>query len=239
MVAVFNSNADGERGNLSSVVQAVLFDPEARKVASEQPEHFGRVKDPLLKFVNFNRLFNVGSYLETNNYLANRPSQTFLGTHSVFNFYSPTYTPNGQFADLGLVAPELQVITPETIVSDASLVAYVSTREQLAYWYSLDPSDEFTEHLNYAVVHDLAPLIDRLKTSGLSEVIDFLDEYMTQRQLSASMKNALVEYFSPKIQQTLSADYFQSEAHRIADIHGLLGSLIYQISLTPEYSQQK
>ena len=239
VVAVFNSNADGERGNLSSVVQAVLFDPEARKVASEQPEHFGRVKDPLLKFVNFNRLFNVGSYLETNNYLANRPSQTFLGAHSVFNFYSPTYTPNGQFADLGLVAPELQVITPETIVSDASLVAYVSTREQLAYWYSLDPSDEFTEHLNYAVVHDLAPLIDRLKTSGLSEVIDFLDEYMTQRQLSASMKSALVEYFSPKIQQTLSADYFQSEAHRIADIHGLLGSLIYQISLTPEYSQQK
>ena len=89
------------------------------------------------------------------------------------------------------------------------------------------------------VVHNLAPLTDRLKTSGLSEVIDFLDEYMTQRQLSSSMKNELVEYFSPKIQQTLSADYFQSEAHRIADIHGLLGSLIYQISLTPEYSQQK
>ncbi|MDA9837233.1 DUF1800 family protein [Luminiphilus sp.] len=239
VVGVFNSNADGERGNLSSVVQAVLFDPEARKAPAEQSTHFGRVKDPLLKFVNFNRLFNVGSYLETNNYLANRPSQTFLGAHSVFNFYSPTFTPNAQFADLGLVAPELQVITPETIVSDASLVAYVSTREQLAYWYSVDPSDEFTEHLNYAVVHNLAPLIDRLKTSGLSDVIDFLDEYMTQRQLSSSMKNELVEYFSPKIQQTLSADYFQSEAHRIADIHGLLGSLIYQISLTPEYSQQK
>jgi uncharacterized protein (DUF1800 family) len=238
VVAVFNSNADGERGNLSSVVQAVLFDPEARKPPAEQSKHFGRVKDPLLKFVNFNRLFNVGSYLENNNYLGNRPSQTFLGAHSVFNFYSPTYTPNGQFADLGLVAPELQVITPETIVSDASLVAYVSTREQLAYWYSVDPSDEFTEHLNYAVVHNLAPLIVRLKTSGLTEVIDFLDEYMTQRQLSASMKNDLVDYFSPKIQQTLSADYFQSEAHRIADIHGLLGSLIYQISLTPEYSQQ-
>ena len=115
----------------------------------------------------------------------------------------------------------------------------MSTREQLAYWYSLNPSDEFTEHLNYAVVHDLTPLIARLKASGLSEVIDFLDEYMTQRQLSASMKSELVEYFSPKIQHTLSADYFQSETHRNTDIDGLLGSLIYQISLTPEYSQQK
>jgi uncharacterized protein (DUF1800 family) len=239
VVAVFNSNADGERGNLSSVLQAVLFDPEARRAPSEQPEHFGRVKDPLLKFVNFNRLFSVGSYLENNNYLGNRSSQTFLGAHSVFNFYSPTYTPNGQFANLGLVAPELQVITSETIVSDASLVAYVSTREQLAYWYSVDPSDEFAEHLKYAVVHDLSPLVDRLETSGLTEVIDFVDEYMTQRQLSASMKNELVEYFSPKIQQTLSANYFQSETHRLADLHGLMGSLIYQVSLTPEYSQQK
>jgi uncharacterized protein (DUF1800 family) len=239
VVAVFNSNADGERGNLSSVLQAVLFDPEARRAPSEQPEHFGRVKDPLLKFVNFNRLFSVGSYLENNNYLGNRPSQTFLGAHSVFNFYSPTYTPNGQFANLGLVAPELQVITSETIVSDASVVAYVSTREQLAYWYSVDPSDEFAEHLKYAVVHDLSPLVDRLETSGLTEVIDFVDEYMTQRQLSASMKNELIEYFSPKIQQTLSANYFQSETHRLADLHGLMGSLIYQVSLTPEYSQQK
>ena len=239
VAAVFNSNADGERGNLSSVVQAILFDSEARKTPSEQTEHFGRVKDPLLKFVNFNRLFNVGSYLDNNNYLRNRPSQTFLGAHSVFNFYSPTYTPNGQFADLGLVAPELQVITAETIVSDASLVAYVSTREHLDYWYSVDPSDEFTERLKYAVVHDLAPLMDRLDTSGLSEVIDFVDEYMLQRQLSASMKNELLEYFDPKIQHILSADYFQSEAHRTADIHGLLGSLIYQISLTPEYSQQR
>jgi len=62
---------------------------------------------------------------------------------------------------------------------------------------------------------------------------------MTQRQLSASMKDELVEFFSPKIEQTLTADYFQSETHRNADIDGLLGSMIYQISLTPEYSQQK
>ncbi len=89
VVAVFNSNANAERGNLLSVIQAVLFDPEARKAPQEQSEHFGRVKDPLLKFVNFNRLFNVASYLQNKNYLGNRPTQTFLGAHSVFNFTAP------------------------------------------------------------------------------------------------------------------------------------------------------
>ncbi len=131
------------------------------------------------------------------------------------------------------------MITPETIVSDASLVAYVTTREQIAHWHSLDPSDQFTEHLAYAVVHDLAPLVERLETSGFDDVIDFVDEYMTQRQLSSAMKAKLTEFYASKIQWTLTADYFQSQAHRSADLHGLLGSLIYQIALTPEYSHQK
>ena len=239
VAAVFNSNSDGERGNLASVIQAVLFDSEARAVTSGQTENFGRVKDPLLKFANFNRLFNVSSYWESKNFLRNRPSQTFLGAHSVFNFYSPTHTPNKEFADRGLVAPELQVVTPETIVADASHFAYISTREQLSYWHSVDPTEESSERLNNALVHDLSPLTDRLVASNLGAVIDFLDEYMTQGNLSAPMKNELFEYFSPRIEQRQSAEYYVSEAHRTADIHALLASLIYQVSLSPEYSLQR
>ena len=239
VAAVFNSNSDSQRGNLASVIQAVLFDPEARGGASEQAQNFGRVKDPLLRFVNFNRLFNVSSYTGTKFFLRNRPSQTFLGAHSVFNFYSPTHTPNKEFADLGLVAPELQVVTPETIVADASQIAFVSTREQRAYWHTLDPSEESTKRLNSALIHDLSPVIDRLEASSLSVAIDFLDEYMTQGQLSESMKNELYSFYSPRIEQKLSADYYSSEAHRTADIHSLVGGLIYQISLLPEYSLQR
>ena len=239
VAAVFNSNSDSQRGNLASVIQAVLFDPEARAKPSEQAQNFGRVKDPLLKFVNFNRLFNVGSYAGSQNFLRNRPSQTFLGAHSVFNFYSPTHTPNKAFADLGLVAPELQVVTPETIVADASPIAYVSTREQREFWHSVDPSEESTERLNSALIHDLSPVTDRLETSNLSAAIDFLDEYMTQGQLSESMKNELYSFYSPRIEQKLAADYYSSEAHRTADIHSLLGGLVYQISLSPEYSLQR
>jgi hypothetical protein len=171
--------------------------------------------------------------------LHNRPSQTFLGAHSVFNFYSPTHTPTKEFADLGLVAPELQVVTPETIVTDASQIAYISTREQRAYWHTLDPSEESTERLSSAIIHDLSPVIDRLETSSLSVAVDFLDEYMTQGQLSEAMKNELSSFYLPRIEQKQSADFYSSEAHRTADIHSLLGGLIYQIYLSPEYSLQR
>ncbi|HAY44699.1 MAG TPA: hypothetical protein DCY55_00220 [Gammaproteobacteria bacterium] len=239
VAAVFNSNSNSQRGNLASVIQAILFDPEARAEPTEQAQNFGRVKDPLLKFVNFNRLFSVSSYSGTNFFLRNRPSQTFLGAHSVFNFYSPTHTPTKEFADLGLVAPELQVVTPETIVTDASRIAYISTREQRAYWHTSDPSEESTESLNSAIVHDLSPVTDRIETSDLSAAVDFLDEYMTQGQLSEAMKNELYSFYSPRIEQKLAADFYSSEAHRTADIHSLLAGLIYQIYLSPEYSLQR
>ena len=127
----------------------------------------------------------------------------------------------------------------ETIVADASQIAFVSTREQRAYWHTLDPSEESTKRLNSALIHDLSPVIDRLEASSLSVAIDFLDEYMTQGQLSESMKNELYSFYSPRIEQKLSADYYSSEAHRTADIHSLVGGLIYQISLLPEYSLQR
>jgi hypothetical protein len=238
VAAVFNSNAHGERGNLASVIQAILFDSEARLSASEQTESFGKAKDPLLKYVNFSRLFNVSSYRDNRLFLGNRPSQTFLGAQSVFNFFSPTHTPNKLFADQGLVAPELQVITPETIVSDASLYAYISTREQLDYWHENHTSESTQKHLNRALTHDLSPLVDRLEASDLNAVIDFLDEYMAQGRLSAQAKTELFQHFGPQLQQLRSATYYNSEPHRRAEIHSLLVRLIYQVSITPEYSMQ-
>ena len=238
VAAVFNSNAHGERGNLASVIQAILFDSEARLSASGQTESFGKAKDPLLKYVNFSRLFTVSSYRDNRLFLGNRPSQTFLGAQSVFNFFSPTHTPNKLFADQSLVAPELQVITPETIVSDASLYAYISTREQLDYWHENDTSESTQKHLNSALTHDLSPLVDRLEASDLSAVIDFLDEYMAQGRLSAQAKTELFQHFGPQLQQLRSANYYNSEPHRRADIHSLLVRLIYQVSITPEYSMQ-
>lgn len=239
VTAVFNRNEHGERGNLASVVQAILFDEEARRPLAEQPKHFGRVKDPLLKFINVNRLFNVSSYLEHNLYLANRPSQTFLGAPSVFNFYSPDHTPNRIFAEQGLVAPELQIFTAETIVSDASNYAYISTREQMSFWHGEELSDAANDHRYYAVIHDISPILSRLDGSDVSTVVDFLDEYMAHGQLTDKIKQRLIDDVTPQLEHVLHASYFDSELARTAQIHSILTGLIYQITLLPEFAVQR
>jgi len=239
VTAVFNRNEHGERGDLASVLQAILFDEEARRALHEQPAYFGRVKDPLLKFVNFNRLFKVSSYLEHNLYLANRPSQTFLGAPSVFNFYSPYHTPNRLFAEQGLVAPELQVLTAETIVNDASNYAYVATRELMDFWHDDEVSDPTSDHRYYAVVHDISPILSRLNGADVSAVIDFLDEYMVHGQFTRAMKERLINDVAPQIEHALHADYFGSELARTAHIHSILTGLIYQVALLPEFAVQR
>ena len=164
--------------------------------------------------MNFSRLFNVSSYRDNRLFLGTGPPDIPGGKRR--NFFSPTHTPNKLFADQGLVAPELQVITPETIVSDASLYAYISTREQLDYWHENDTSESTQEHLNRALTHDLSPLVNRLEASGLNAVIDFLDEYMAQGRLSAQAKTELFRHFGPQLQRLRSATYYNSESHRRA-----------------------
>jgi uncharacterized protein (DUF1800 family) len=56
---VFNSNSNGIRGDLKSVVRAILMDPEARNDQATPTQ--GRLKDPVGMYVSFVRALNAGS----------------------------------------------------------------------------------------------------------------------------------------------------------------------------------
>ena len=143
---------------------------------------------------------------------------------------------NLAFAQLGLVAPELEVITAETIVSDASKYAHISTSFQRDFQVSQGVSDETLDYFEHSPVHDLSPIINRLNETGQESVIDFLDEYMSQRQLTPSIRNYLSEYLSIGLGHIETAEYYSSEAHRTDARHRLLIDLIYLIAISPELS---
>ena len=231
--AVFNSDHNGERGNLGSTLQAILFDPEARLQESNQPNTYGRAKDPLLKFVNFNRLFDVNSYHDNLAYLRTRiPSQQFLKAPNVFNFFSPTHTPNVTFSDLGLVAPELEIITASTLVKNSSdylvqtLVRLENSIEQGAV-----PDAEW-------IHHDLSPLHDLIESAGLEAAIGFLNRYMAQGRLSAASQQSLFDRCDFEIEFATEASW-ETENGGKAWIDQCLATLVYQVASSPEYSIQR
>ena len=122
VAAAFDDDGDGVRGNLAAVARAILLDPEARTPADQQPESFGKLREPLLRLTSLWRAFDAeptgGAYSEIDTMLAF--GQGPQEAPSVFNFFDPDYAPVGELSDAGLAAPEFQVTTHRGIAESTN-----------------------------------------------------------------------------------------------------------------------
>ncbi|MEE9326126.1 MAG: DUF1800 family protein [Cocleimonas sp.] len=140
--AVFNDNGKGIKGDLKAVVKAILYDPEARDINNRDNANFGKVKEPILAWTQYLRIFGVqplqnwGPSKVQDVYFFKRPedrlNQGPLRAGSVFNFYSPDYVPsNAYFSNNKLVTPEAQIISDQFLVSyHNSIRSFVSCCEK-------------------------------------------------------------------------------------------------------------
>lgn len=120
---VFKDDGMGTRGNLQAVITAILMDPEARDTASATANaKYGKVREPLLRFTEWARAFTAQS--RTGSYGVGSTEDPIYGlgemwlrSPTVFNWFSPGYTPPGTpIATDGLLAPEMQITNVSTVV---------------------------------------------------------------------------------------------------------------------------
>ena len=120
---VFGNNGSGVRGDLAALVSAILLDPEARGEQYVVNPLFGKVKEPLLRLLQFWRAFDVQPAPTTApNYVIyadhllsidDTLGQAPLRANSVFNFFAPKYSPAGTT----LALPEMQILTEANLAS--------------------------------------------------------------------------------------------------------------------------
>ncbi|MFZ6871409.1 DUF1800 domain-containing protein [Undibacterium sp. Di27W] len=129
VAAVFGNDGSGSassRGNLKAVLKAILLDDEARKPANISNPQFGKLREPMLRFLAWARAYNATATNDTWNLgntsdPATRLGQSPLRSPSVFNYFRPGYVPpNTAIATAALVAPEFQ------ITNESSVVGYVN-----------------------------------------------------------------------------------------------------------------
>jgi uncharacterized protein (DUF1800 family) len=116
---VFANNGAGVRGDLGAVTRAILTDYEARSSAVASTATFGKLKEPLLRATAIFRAFNAASNLGRYN-IANPQTglaQAALRAPTVFNFYEPDFVLPGAIAAAGLYAPEYQILTDTTALT--------------------------------------------------------------------------------------------------------------------------
>ncbi|MDM0051145.1 DUF1800 family protein [Variovorax sp. J22R115] len=157
---VFADNGSGVRGDMKSVFAAVLLDNEARSPAGLSEPTFGRLREPMLRFVQWARTFGavsttgswkIGDLSQPNSQLGQGP----LRSPSVFNFFRPGYVPpSTAIASAKMVAPEFQV------VNETSVGGYLNYMKDALPRNSKDVNATYAGEL--ALVLDPAGLVRRL-----------------------------------------------------------------------------
>jgi uncharacterized protein (DUF1800 family) len=126
VAAAFADNGSGARGDLKAVFSAVLLDDEARSSNGLHQSSFGKIREPMLRLVQWGRTFGLASALgswkmgDLSN-PATQLGQSPLRAPTVFNYFRPGYVPpSTALVPLRAVAPEFQ------IVSETSVAGYLN-----------------------------------------------------------------------------------------------------------------
>ena len=121
VAAAFNNNGAGVRGDLKAVWTAILLDDEARGAANLSSTTFGKLREPMLRFVQWGRSFGISSaanswkMFETSG-ASDKLGQSPLRAPSVFNFFRPGFVPpNTALAATKSTAPEFQLVNETTV----------------------------------------------------------------------------------------------------------------------------
>ena len=118
---VFNDNGSGVKGDLKAVLRTILLDDEARSDRTLADPSFGKLREPLMRFLQWARCFGVSSPDDSWNVgdlsdPATRLGQSPLRSPSVFNFFRPGYVPpNSPLGAQNITAPEFQITTETSV----------------------------------------------------------------------------------------------------------------------------
>ncbi|MEE4317119.1 MAG: DUF1800 family protein [Erythrobacter sp.] len=219
VAAAFANNGRGERGDLGAVFKAVLLDEEARAMDNAANPAFGKLREPMLRFVQIARTFGVGS--ASGNFAvaslsdpASRLGQSPLRSPSVFNFFRPGYFPTGtQIAANNLLAPEFQ------LVNETSVAGYINFLEGavgMTAGYLRDLSVQYAAELPLA--HDAPRLVAHL------------DLVLTANQLSPAIRDTIISALD-----SVSVAQTSPDADKLRRIH----AAVLLVMASTDYLVQK
>ena len=223
VATVFNDDGTGVKGNLKAVLKAILLDDEAKKGSTDNAQ-FGKVKEPLLAILQFLKAFDVKK-LDNAQFsiesLNASLGQEAMQASSVFNFYSPNYTPNdADFINNKFNAPELQVQTGFRLASVNNYIFNLMQRNErikgikqqgsLSAFENTLSSHSYKHNLTISIADELAVMKIALndpndgfaglnqkttRDAAINALLDHLEDKILTRKLTSAQQSTIVNYF--------------------------------------------
>ena len=130
VTAAFNNNgaSPAVRGDMKAVIRAILTDSEARDNFVAANNIFGKLREPVIKFIHLHRAFGgvaSGGYYDVwDTGDSDTLGQAAIKAPSVFNFYSPDFEPAGAMATAFLQGPEFEITSTSTVAGFADFTGW-------------------------------------------------------------------------------------------------------------------
>ena len=178
VAAVFVDNGQGVRGDLLAVTKAILLDTEARATSFIADTTHGKLQEPFLRLTQLLRAFkyNVTAgilpYDFGYNFTEGTMGQFPLAAPSVFNFYTPDYSPAGVISNANLDAPEFQILN--SVFSVTMPNAVYNLIQSGAGQFTLNTSDQ------------------EALAGTAAQLLDNLDLYLTHGTMSSDTRTAII-----------------------------------------------
>lgn len=169
---------ESSKGDMKTVIGAILLDDEARNPAYARKEDYGKLRETWLRVTHLSRAFHGQPVAEQPHYpIYSRKVLPQLGQYplsapSVFNFYLPDYQPPGLISERNatasdgstlLVAPEFQILNSNTALLTPnflmSLIQFEPEESKRNRWlWALDLTPQI------GLAEDPSALVDNIAT---------------------------------------------------------------------------
>ena len=180
VAAAFNNNGSGVRGDMQTVIRAILLDVEARDVTQTQTQTSGRLREPVQMLAQYFRVFTTppsdGRFDFNVWWMESVFQQRPLSSRSVFNFYSPNFLPPGEMSQNVVYGPEYQILHEGTVVDAYNFIEYFVMTE-------VDGTTGYRH--NYAALESLA--------GNPGALVDKLSLLLTGSTLSPASRTVIVD----------------------------------------------
>ncbi|MBD5781236.1 DUF1800 family protein [Pelagicoccus sp. NFK12] len=191
---VFADNGKGVRGDMKSVVKAILLDAEARVPVSDDDLFAGRLREPYLRWVRIVTSLGAASVDGGKPLIPDweHPSemgQRVMSSNSVFNFFQPDYVPQGEMADAGLVGPEFQVLNSSTAMATQNI--YGGAIMWGFAWQDDDGDGQYEPGMTFEFTDEIA----LLRSEGVGAVIDRLDLVLFHGTMTDATREIMLDAY--------------------------------------------
>ncbi|MEA2564312.1 MAG: hypothetical protein QOH06_5816 [Acidobacteriota bacterium] len=210
----FANNGQGVRGDLKAVVRSILLDWEARSPDVLGQPGYGKVREPVLRFVAMLRALKAQAPADGRIRYYWQSSaewglnQSPLQAPTVFNFFDPAYAQPGPIAEGGLVSPELQIINETSVFGSTNFLHPV-----IFEGYTDDDSNVVLNYSYFTGAGSDSVLLDRVNLIFYAG------------QLSAETRAIFAEALA-------DSDFPDDPQERVS-------TLLWLVSLSPEFMGQR